>query len=691
MPEHDSQNADNFNPANFQRPALGEPGVTQNVVSSDPATPGPVTGSADRWETLSHNSGQQIAAQPQGTFSRLPPASIRTAAQVLGPPASVANPSFAPPVELDAESFLPEPNFFNFNDQEIQSQSTVTGNVDAVQSFAPPVDRSKLPFVPRGNTHARTEPGNGISDAQTFQRHVMRATDPSGEPRVDVGVGSKTKLVDLRHQAIRPQPVSDLTTRSAAPSEFLSRDPFSDRFLPTLNSVSESRSSTERPVSSHANEAQGFSVTTSNRTHESPAAVAKRIFLISGSTTETSEKSVSPPKATLLTPTFQPFQPEANNGSPPTKNTSPAPIEHSIPDFILTPPPHVVRMDNPLPPAAENVAPLPSIASTQNDLAKDDTILHEVSVASPEVATALDDTASSRVDVSSDAGPELSEQTSVRPVDVAVKTQRGFTEADFLALEAHQNAADGAPRTSFAGRYVNQINADPAYASGGPFRVANHRRSTIDDSTTAPVTVGQLKSKSDSAVGDRRWESSDQIILPKFRLQQSDFADGAGDSLSTSTAVVVAPHASPGYSAPTHWLSAWWMLVALIPFALYLGTTRLFRDRDQDDIQDDPFDLRQRDQPIGFGSDFGVIGRSKSDAIYGDANGDTIDQDRLESIDQGFMIAPVGESFHRPLFFELPALDQFGDVESAKELSADQSPNFDFKTINDGKPKKKAS
>ena len=122
------------------------------------------------------------------------------------------------------------------------------------------------------------------------------------------------------------------------------------------------------------------------------------------------------------------------------------------------------------------------------------------------------------------------------------------------------------------------------------------------------------------------------------------------------------------------------MLIGLIPIALYLGTMKLFRDEDEyHSHKNELFGSR-----VEFTSDFGELGRSKSDDFYGR-------QDRVATVqgpsgeevrlDVGTSQSPA--QFAESLQFELPSSKEVAQSSFGQELRIDQSPNFS----NSAKPK----
>ena len=128
------------------------------------------------------------------------------------------------------------------------------------------------------------------------------------------------------------------------------------------------------------------------------------------------------------------------------------------------------------------------------------------------------------------------------------------------------------------------------------------------------------------------------------------------------------------------------MLIGLIPLALYLGTTKLFRDEEED------FSFYEDDlassESFEFGSDFGKIGGSRSDTVYGKddsltkirstiqrANRQPTESSHLEAkSDSKSSRATV--AFAESLIFELPSDEGCASPKFAQEISLDHSPNF---------------
>ena len=199
------------------------------------------------------------------------------------------------------------------------------------------------------------------------------------------------------------------------------------------------------------------------------------------------------------------------------------------------------------------------------------------------------------------------------------------------------------------------------------FHLSAHRRTEF---TKGSEPIESELTTTASTVHDT--SPTKQLIVPTFK--SSSALENVHQHF-TATTLQTAHLSEPqrGQQFETPWLSPWWMLIGLIPVMLYVATMKLFKDEDEyHRHQNELFDSH-----LDFGSDFGEIGRSKSDATYG----------RHEEVP--IVAGPSGEpvrldvdparstiAFAESLKFEIPSSAEIAQPAFAPELRIDQSPNF---------------
>lgn len=651
MPEHDSQNANAFSPAKFALSGGLEASSDQSPVRiNESALQSTTTEAALNDARAMEAVDGQVLDQ-----SRV----IRTAQQWLPdqPPRQFSQDSFAPPVVTQHPDVHPTQNTFNFTDQSIAWPAEGNGPAVANPSFAPPADRSTLPFVPRADS---------INDSPSGLQGAVQVPSEKNTAAVDAGhaavnrtsnFATKTKLIDLnRRTAQASKPSRDNSPQVAdAPTEFLSREPFSDQFL-----VVPSRS--------------GRSPASSAKSNLAKSSPSKIIFLVSQESSKPSPSIAQGPPATLSAPLLRKPTVRPREGQSPASNQ--ADVSLIMPkavgaDFVARPPQHALVIDNPLPPPESPFTPSSPVETDQTHAAQEPSVENLVDATLPNSLENSDVQGEAFHQTQDDAFGETvldQEEVAFSPGQSFVKTQQGFTESDFIALESKETFAQQSSRPSSAGRYVNEVNQSSAEHSANPFRVANHRRSETDRNDVTGAGQGLSNTRESSQPGNR-------IILPNFRLRQSNFSN---QETMASTVQRNEHPRSADHVSETPWLSAWWMLIVIVPIALYLSTTKLFRDQEEDGYENDSQDIDWPGMatPVKFGSDFGVIGRSKSDAIYGTDEVSGFDEHDLERIDKQFTIDSSAEPICESIFLEIPTVEDVDAPIQVQEISANQSPNF---------------
>lgn len=198
------------------------------------------------------------------------------------------------------------------------------------------------------------------------------------------------------------------------------------------------------------------------------------------------------------------------------------------------------------------------------------------------------------------------------------------------------------------------------------FRVVGHRSTELEKESTTNI------SKFENFNSQAAKTQSSKIILPKFK--PSATGENANQYLTAST--LQSGHHSDrtsDHQYETPWLSPWWMLIGLIPIALYMGTMRLFREEDEyHSRKNELFGSR-----LEFGGDFGEPGRSKSDAIYGRRDEvTTVRGPSGEAISLDVDTSQSSLEFAESLQFELPSSTEVAQPSFPQEIRIDQSPNF---------------
>jgi len=690
MPEQNSQNPQAFDPASFSLPAKST--LNYSVLANSDQTE-----LSSYVQTVFHRS--LGSKSPGATLSDQAPPAIRTAQEFQSANGDTqtynsadhnafAEQPFVPPIVNRNAQYQPSANQFNLNDQSSESSGEFYYPANQNQSFAPPIDRSNLPYVPRTNAPNAQQTDSGDSVLDVSSRNAQQRDDQnldnqisnnpiSNDPisnnqnsfvKESQASSNKTKLVDLRRESAKPAiPQRDQNTIAKNPGDFLKREAFSNRFA--LSPVGE----------------QGL---------EKAESSAKIIYLKSASPAERTAKLEVPKFAQAQTPT-----PVAEITVTKKSVSQPALTEglkRSIPDFVKSPPVLFrapVENANQAPTSAEFVSTAPATVAEppkaeQNPVASVNPFKTIEAPESPFGSSPFSSPFASKNDAeqitdASDvtqgtpATPQapISDPFDAPPAVVAnqpiEKSHVGFTDADFARAKVNTMLDVRSNRSDFN----IQASKSNSNMNGSHFQVAS----------LSPVQLN-----SNRKFNARNFESSDsspvkaktsKIILPEFK--QSTSAPTEHHHLTAMTVQSV-EHAGKqnDHHFEMPWLSPWWMLIGLIPFALYLGTTKLFKDEDEYRYdQDNRFDAQ-----ISFGSDFGESGKSKSDAFYGRQDETTtfpsVAQQNSNAVEAVEVVELVGETERTPaefaesLMFELPSSGEVAQPSFPQELQIDQSPNF---------------
>ena len=267
MPEQNPQNAAAFNPAAFSLPASlttnKSPSLVYSVIanSDQPAL-------SSYTQTVFHRSSGRTS--PGATLTDQTPPTIRNAGDmhqnINGAGQSqnyMAPQTFAPPI-IDAQQHREQ----SAQTYRLTDQTPAVGDAiyyppaptQSSESFAPPANRSTLPYVPKENTKPSERSEAVESVLEVSKKSAPKAnTEQSSQTRSQTLI-EKTKLVDLRPRSQEPseltvakQPARDANTTvdqqsSSTPVEqysetgFLKRQAFSNKFSVTRTTGEEKKS-----------------------------------------------------------------------------------------------------------------------------------------------------------------------------------------------------------------------------------------------------------------------------------------------------------------------------------------------------------------------------------------------------------------------------------------------------------------
>ena len=767
MPEQTSQNAKAFDPASFSMPA--QPSLTYSVIAN---TNQPELSSYV--QTVFHR--MQGTNNPVVRLSDQSPPTIRTTqgTQSYGAQANFAAQQPPVPAMIYRGSNYQQRSSvqFSLSDRTTESKEATSYRPNQHQSFAPPADRSNLPYYQRVDVVPRLKAGSSAAVLNASRKKILEKKQQSQIAKESRVVTSKTKLVALRKDsALTEKPQRDQNTIAKKPEEFLKREPFSNKFTVTPSAEREvgKTKSTGKTIYLKSVPPAG---------HTAKLKVPK--FVQEKAPEPIAETAVAPAK----TPVVQTPQPQfirwplVNSAQDqvlfpaPVLTVSPKPMEV---DFVSATPSveaettkidfAEVHAETAVEPATDqstmaafdpfedNEAPdapfqsSPFESSDQSSLEQSsleqaspfETSLESSSPFedSPEPSSPFQDSSASSSPF--EDSPEPSSPFEDSPVNTTPEESSPFQSSPFESAPEQttpdpsspfqsspfrssptsslfKSESDGALSGSFAAPMkdfsvpappvatvclagdtrdnvsdleVSQVknNSTPEAPSersdigspksesslkthDGPFKVIGHRPMKLSRDS-APIT-NKFKNT------DSQTESS-KIILPEFKpsLNTRD-----GDQYLTASTLQSGHRSDAGvdHQFETPWLSPWWMLIGLIPIALYLGTMKLFRDEDEyHSHKNELFGSR-----VEFTSDFGELGRSKSDDFYGR-------QDRVATVqgpsgeevrlDVGTSQSPA--QFAESLQFELPSSKEVAQSSFGQELRIDQSPNFS----NSAKPK----
>ena len=270
MPEQNPQNVAAFNPANFSLPAslttnevptlvysviakTDQPSLsyyTQTVFHRSSGTPSPGARLTDQAQPAVRNAEDMPSYSNNDVYSQ-----TTTAPQ-----------TFAPPI-INAQQYREQ----NTQPYRLTDQTPVVGDAiyyptapaQSNESFAPPANRSTLPYVPKENLQQRDRSETSKSVLDVSKRTAPKLGSENSDPFHAQALVEKTKLVDLRPRSkksaelfIAKQPARDVNTTveeqasSSTPEEsvelysetgFLKRQAFSSKFSVTQAKAQENK------------------------------------------------------------------------------------------------------------------------------------------------------------------------------------------------------------------------------------------------------------------------------------------------------------------------------------------------------------------------------------------------------------------------------------------------------------------
>jgi len=265
-----------------------------------------------------------------------------------------------------------------------------------------------------------------------------------------------------------------------------------------------------------------------------------------------------------------------------------------------------------------------------------------------------------------EASPPEASESSVSTKKVSV------SDLDSASVEESANQV----ATTKSSKITSQVSKPSAKPQNATFRVAGHRSVNL---------------KSESSLDARKFKSSDseanqpqrsKIILPEFKPSVAAQAD---HHLTASTLQIGHRSDAKGEQQfDTPWLSPWWMLIGLIPIAIYFGTQKYFRDEDEyHSHKNELFGSR-----LNFEGDFDDLGKSKSDTLYGGRDEvATVKGPSGEVVRFDDDVAQSPIEFAQSLDFELPSSEDVAQSSVGQELQIDQSPNFSQSSPSANNPK----
>lgn len=478
------------------------------------------------------------------------------------------------------------------------------------QSFAPPANLSQLQYVPRPATDQYYSAGDIYKSPidqplpnQSYDRvESLSATSESKSQDSSVQFSipdhlSNQAQMELSLRALEV-PKRDENTEA---KEFVSRG-VTDR--PLFNSSTVDIQSDSHRIVLRSQPPEELA---KSKTHNLPA-----------------PKPVSLPPAQLLTPDF-----EAYVGSPMLDSHSPA-YQENTQWQVYTPtpaaPPSAIFQSSSLSQPRFSAEPHTDQAnelfspSTTSDGWKSSTV--EIDMAPPAVAAAPPANAPHQhyeKETTREMANQTAEQPELPPIAPVARFETDrFGSAPMLksatGVDSAHRSADSDAHDIFriASSQIHQSTSAPSAPSTlstRPLESPSFRRSSVLDT---PVNqVNQVNVTKASTAG--------KATLPSYRFERHDGGVyNSGSNLQSNTIASTVAHTAPvipSTGIDTAWLSPWWMLICLIPLALYFATRRAAATDQHgygyDTVGDHPELPSEIIERPGY---------SKSDAIYGESD-----------------------------------------------------------------------
>ena len=778
MPEQNSQNVKAFDPASFSMPA--QPTPTYSVIANGT---GPELSSYV--QTVHHRPLGTIT--PGARLSDQAPARHRTVADMrsqrqdtqtyhYAPTNTPAPQPPAPPMSNGVSKYQQSSVPFNLSDHTTGSTEVGSYQPNQNQSFAPPADRSNLPYVPRTEVSPTQQTDSSAPFVDASDKETQETENQSSIAKEAQFAIARTKLIDLRQGSNQTEtPQRDENTIAQKPTEFLKREAFSNKFKVTPSSEREfqkaGRSSkviylksvppvdhtaklhvpklvqerapepvagppqTQPPQTqppqpqiiqwpmvdsaqdqvlfpapvviaspapmevdfvstTPANDAETTKIDFAEVSMEASAAPASdqtaeatfNPFQTAEETTEDVDSTFDPFQTTEnVDSTIAPFQTSETSEAPdqdsPFKSTPGPPPTFDSPQeqttpvksspFESTPEASSPFQSTPEEPSPFESSPFESapeeaipFQSTPDDVSPFRSTLFQ-SPSSPSESENVTQLSGGEVSVTQSQSKSLAEPTDdfavpsppVPTVSLATKKQDAASKFDAALSKQNTFVETFSAQLDFS----SSASASSSNSQDSPFYAIAHRRPETKD-------PGHFTRTFENNASQAVEEPKAEILLPSFKAENAHqhFTATTLQSDYRSEARSEQPYEMP-------WLSPWWMLIGLIPILLYVGTMKFFKD--EDEYHSHKAELFS--SHLEFGSDFGEIGRSKSDATYGRKDpAPTVRGPSGEAVRLEGGSSQSALDFAETLEFALPLSTEVNLPTFGPELRIDQSPNF---------------
>ena len=713
MPEQNPQNVTTFNPADFSLPASistnEAPTLIYRVIanSDQPAMSSYV-------QTVFHRSSGTTSPGATLTDQALPAVRRPEDMQPFSDGSAysqndTATQTFAPPIINVQQQRAQNVQPYRLTDQVPAVGDAIyypPAQTQSNESFAPPANRSALPYVPKENSRP-SESSEAIESVLDVSKHTAKKIDSEkSNPIHSQALVEKTKLVDLHPRSqqstdltIAKQPARDANTTTdqavspATPTEsvelysetgFLKRQAFSSKFTVTQDQAEE-KQPTKKIIYLKSAPAQERSAKL-----EVPQFQRRETLTADIVEPKTETPFIAQPTPPKLVPDYA-MLPPIPTQTPPTPTAESTSTISEATTFVPEPSPFESPKESITEPVTTSTNPFEAVEEPAEEIVEQSadtnpTPVDEESQAAAESESTFQMVESKAIETENSQAqnatePREDELQSIQKPVATVEYKKpsspasGFDDADFIKLEK-----------------AEIVEAPPAPSTNtreSSFQVVGYRQAKAD--TKINFHNAQTKLGNENVA-----KQPTQIILPKFQFNQPTSPQKSQTQLIAMTVQNTKQESLTNHQFEMPWLSPWWMLIGLIPIALYLGTTKLFQDDDEDFAYYNEDDGSSKS--IDFGSDYGKIGGSKSDALYGNDDSltkiqSTIRQANRQQLDSKRVKPAAAPSrstvaFAESLIFELPSTEACANPSLAQEISRDQSPNFEDAFEIEVEPKK---